>query len=102
MENNKPMEERENNVAQQQVVTKKPFYKRWGFWVAAAIGIALTGGGVYAMKHAKAAPANKGGDVPPVKNEAEQPRVGYDNRVGKSGGDVRQHRYENNNRNNSN
>lgn len=102
MENDKKtMEERNNVAVEQQVVTtktKKPLYKRWGFWLATALSVAGVCGGVYAYrKHA----ASKGATNAPVaKNEAEQPRVGHDCRVGKSGGDMKQHRYEN--RNNSN
>lgn len=88
------------NVAEEQQVvttTKKPFYKRWGFWLATTLSVAGICGGVYAYrKHA----ASKGAASAPVaKNEAEQPRVGHDNRV-KIGDNNKRHEFKNNNINN--
>ena len=76
MENTKkPMEVIGNAAEEQQVVTttKKPLYKRWGFWLATALSVAGVCGGVYAYrKHA----ASKGAEseAPVAKNEVEQPR----------------------------
>ena len=101
MENDKKtMEERNNVAVEQQVVTtktKKPLYKRWGFWLATTLGVAGIFGGVYAYR--KHATSKGAASAPVAKNEAEQPRVGHDNRV-KTSDNNKRHEFRSNNINN--
>lgn len=96
MENQK---ERVEAPVEQVVVTKKPFYKKKGFWAAMIAGAAVLIGGGYAYMRSA---GSKGDNSPETSGEVEEtPRQEHHDREDRGNNrDWRRHGNEKNNSNN--
>lgn len=97
-ENNVDQKERVEAPVQEQVIkTKKPFYKKKGFWAAMIVGAAALIGGGYAYMRS----AGKGENSPTSGEVEETPRQQeHRDREDRGNRDWRRHGNERNNSNN--
>lgn len=99
MKENMEQKEKVEAPVQEQVVTKKPFYKKKGFWAAVATGVAalLIGGGYAYMR------STGKGDNSPESGEVEETPRQQEHRDREDRGnnrDFRRHGERNNSGNN--
>ena len=100
MKENMEQKERVEAPVQEQVVTKKPFYKKKGFWAAMIAGaVILVGGGYAYMRSA----GSKGNNSPETSGEVEEtPRQQeHRDREDRGNRDWRRHGNERNNNSNN-
>lgn len=101
MKNMEQKEERvEAPVQEQVVVTKKPLYKKKGFWAAVITGVAILVGGGYAYMRSAGkgenSPEKTSGEVEETPRQQEQHR----DREDRGNRDFRRHGDRNNNSDN--
>lgn len=98
MKENMEQKERVEAPVQEQVVkTKKPFYKKKGFWAAMIVGaVALIGGGYAYMRS-----AGKGDNSPETSGEVEETPRQQEHRDREDRGNNRDWRRHGNERNNN-
>lgn len=100
--NNKMENQKEERVmdapVQEPVVTKKPFYKKKGFWTAVIAGAVILVGGGYAYMRS----AGKGDNSPETSGEVEETPRQQEHRDREDRGNNRDWRRHGNERNNSN
>ena len=95
MKNNMEQKERVD-APMEQVVTKKPFYKKKGFWAAVVAGAAILVGGGYAYMRS----AGSKGNNPETSGEEETPRQEHRDREDRGNNrDWRRHGEKNNSNN---
>ena len=100
MKENMDQKERVEAPVQEQVVTKKPFYKKKGFWAAMIAGAAILVGGGYAYMR----PAGSKGNNSETNGEVEETPRQQEHRDREDRGnnrDWRRHGERNNNNSNN-